>query len=79
MKQQPKSRIAKSADSVRSLVVGSIAHNKGYYDYAEINMPSPFTRVGPGPGNIIKPDLVFYGGNAGMHNGRLYTTGVPSF
>lgn len=79
MKQMPKSRIAKSADSVRSIVVGSLAQVKGIYDYADAGTPSPFTRIGPGPSSIVKPDLVFYGGNAGMNNGRLSTTGVPSF
>lgn len=79
MKQLPKSRISKSADSIRSLVVGSLAHRKGLHDYAEPNMPSPFTRIGPGPSSIIKPDLVFYGGNAGMDGTNLCITGVPSF
>lgn len=78
-KQLPKGRIAKSADSVRSLVVGSLAHQKGLHDYADPDTPSPFTRVGPGPGSIVKPDLVFYGGNAGMDGTRVCTTGVPSF
>jgi len=77
--QLPKSRISKSADSVRSVVVGSLADKQGANDYAEPDTPSPFTRVGPGPSSIIKPDLVFYGGNAGMDNGSLCTTGVPSF
>ncbi len=79
MRQLPKSRIAKSADSVRALVVGALAQTKGTYDYADPETPSPFTRIGPGPGSIIKPDLVFYGGNAGMNNGQLTITGVPSF
>lgn len=79
MQQQPKGRIAKSADSVRTIVVGSLAPIQGTYDYAGPDMPSPFTRIGPGPGSIVKPDLVFYGGNAGMNNGRLCATGVPSF
>ncbi len=79
MKNLPKGRIAKSADSVRSLVVGSIAEKKGPYDYAESDTPSPFTRIGPGPSSIVKPDLVFYGGNAGVNNGKLCKTGVPSF
>lgn len=78
-KNLPKSRIAKSADSVRSLVVGSIAEHKGIHDYSEPNTPSPFTRIGPGPSSIVKPDLVFYGGNAGVHDGKLHITGVPSF
>ena len=58
----PKSRISKTADSVRSLVVGSIAETQAEKDYAEPNMPSPFTRVGPGSASIVKPDLVYYGG-----------------
>lgn len=78
MRQRPKSRIAKSADSVRALVVGSLAETQGAHDYAAPNSPSPFTRIGPGPNSIIKPDLVFYGGNAGMLNGKLCTSGVPS-
>ena len=72
----PKSRIAKSADSIRSLVIGSIAHKQSNGDLAKINHPSPFTRIGRGPGNIIKPELVSYGGNAGVKNGRLYDSGV---
>lgn len=75
----PKQRISKSADSVRALTVGSIAATKEEFDYADANMPSPFTRVGPGPASIIKPDLVFYGGNAGMHNGTRIEHGVRTF
>lgn len=73
---RPKGRIAKSADSIRSLVIGSIAHTKGGKDIADINHPSPFTRIGPGPANNIKPDLVSYGGNAGMNGTRLIQNGV---
>lgn len=76
----PKGRLNEGADSVRSLVVGSVAHEKGKYDYAEIDNPSPFSRIGPGPEYIIKPELVHYGGNAGVDNaGKLVTTGVNSF
>ena len=78
MRQHPKSRIAKSADSVRAVVVGSISETQGKFDYAMPNSPSPFTRTGPGPSSIIKPDLVFYGGNAGMQDGKLCTSGVVS-
>lgn len=78
-RQLPKSRIAQSADSVRAIVVGSLAHEKGPHDYAEVDAPSPFTRIGPGPGSIVKPDVVFYGGNAGINAGKLEKTGVKSF
>lgn len=73
---RPKGRISKSADSIRALVVGSIAHNKNGYDIAEVNHPSPFTRIGPGPANSIKPDLVSIGGNAGLNGGRTMQNGI---
>lgn len=76
-KNAPVSRISESADSVRSLVVGSIAQAKHEFDLAEANQPSPFSRIGPGPAQIIKPDLVHYGGNAGIDdNGRETRTPI---
>lgn len=76
----PKGRIHEGADSVRTLVVGSFAHEKSKYDYAEINDPSPFSRIGPGPEFIIKPEVSHYGGNAGVDiNGNIVTSGVKSF
>ena len=76
----PKGRIHEGADSVRSLVVGSVAHAKGKDDFSETNNPSPFTRVGPGPEFIIKPEISHYGGNAGVDSrGKMVTTGVKSF
>ena len=75
-KGHPKSRIARSGDSIRSLVVGSVAHSKTTHDIAEVNHPSPFTRIGPGPANSIKPDLVSFGGNAGMNGGKRVENGV---
>ena len=76
----PKGRIHEGADSVRSLVVGSVAHEKGPYDFSEIDNPSPFTRIGPGPEFIIKPEVSHYGGNAGVDsNGQMVISGVKSF
>lgn len=76
----PKGRIHEGADSVRSLVVGSVAQAKGPNDYTEIDNPSPFSRVGPGPEYIIKPEVSHYGGNAGVDtHGHIVTTGVTSF
>lgn len=76
----PKGRINEGADSVRSLVVGSVAHDKGPFDLSEIDNPSPFSRTGPGPEFIIKPEVTHYGGNAGVDNsGKMVQTGVTSF
>jgi hypothetical protein len=81
MRNHPVSRISRSADSVLSLVVGSIAHNKGQYDQAETFHPSPFSRVGLGPSYINKPELTHIGGNAGVDpsSSRMVITGVHSF
>lgn len=76
----PKGRIYEGADSVRSIVVGSITHKQNKFDYAEIENPSPFSRVGRGPSYIIKPEVVHYGGNAGVNtDGNFIANGVKSY
>jgi len=73
----PPGKIQISSDSVRAISVGSIAHVKENYDQSEVNGPSPFSRKGPGPFNIIKPELTHYGGNAGVdEQKRLVVSGV---
>ena len=57
-----------------------LAHEKGPDDLAAIDNPSPFSRVGPGPEYIIKPEISHYGCNAVVNKkGNLFTTGVTSF
>src|SRR6185295_18388760 len=51
---KPRARVSKSGDSILSLVVGALAHEKGKHDLDEINNPAPFTRTGPGPCFIHK-------------------------
>lgn len=76
----PRGRICRPADSVRCLVVGAIAHDKNRSDLADKHHPSPFTRVGPGPAHLIKPDVVHIGGNVGMDaRGRVVQNPVRSF
>ncbi len=80
VRNMPKGRIYQGADSVRSMVVGSVAHKQGQFDYAASENPSPFSRVGRGPAYIIKPEVVHYGGNAGVGtDGRVTTNGVKSY
>jgi hypothetical protein len=77
---QPKRRIPNSADSVRSLVIGSIAHKRGIHDHVPEGHPSPFSRTGFGPNKLVKPELTHFGGNAGLEpSGRMTLTGVNSF
>lgn len=67
----PKGRITKSADTVRGIVVGSITQDKNATDYADKLNPSPFSRKGPGPAYLIKPDVVHIGGNAGLDSSNI--------
>ncbi|WP_322516970.1 S8 family peptidase [Rhodopseudomonas palustris] len=67
-------RILEPASAVNVLTVGSIAHsnglspvdadNVGVRPIAGIAQPSPFTRIGPGANQVMKPDLVDFGGTA---------------
>ena len=65
-----KTRISQGADSVRSLVVGSIANSYLGEGDAQPYQRSPFSKIGPGPSLMTKPDLVHIGGNrlSGVHS-----------
>ncbi len=68
-------RIIDPAPALNVLTVGSLARYErprpgqrypadvAYQPVARRDQPSPFTRVGPGPGGAIKPEVVEYGGN----------------
>jgi len=72
-----KDRVTSPADSVRAITVGSIA-SIGIANYVDKDMPSPFSRRGPGANFLVKPDIVHYGGNCTSE--LCYTgTGVLSF
>lgn len=55
--------ITPPADSVLSLTVGSVAHNDDPQGGVANGMPAPYSRRGPGPAAIPKPELVHFGGN----------------
>lgn len=72
-----RAKIQVSSDSVRAISVGSIAHSKNTFDLAEVHETSPFSRVGAGPFNLVKPELVHFGGNAGINSsGRSIYNGI---
>lgn len=68
------SRINEPATGANIVAVGAIAHSNGLEhedeEYAGVrpiamrDEPSPFTRIGPGIGGMIKPEFVDIGGNA---------------
>lgn len=79
LKAAPRGRITEASESIRTLVVGSLAHDKREHDISPANYPSPFSMVGPGCADVIKPDLVHYGGNVGFKDGKVDINGVKSF
>jgi len=71
-------RICSPADSVRGVSIGSIAHVSKHNSCVPMEQPSPFSRRGPGPVYLPKPELTHYGGNCDV-NGNYLQTGVISF
>ena len=69
-------RINSPADSLLGVSVGSIAHVGYPSDALRDNDPSAFSRHGPGPNHIIKPDVVHYGGSTSLD--ARQTKGVRS-
>ncbi|EDU3151682.1 S8 family peptidase [Salmonella enterica subsp. enterica serovar Saintpaul] len=56
-------RISAPGDSVRALTVGSVAHVDCADSIVKANQPSSFSRRGPGPSCIPKPEVTHFGGN----------------
>lgn len=56
-------RICAPADSVRAIIVGSGAHLEHSTSRVKAGQPSPFTRRGPAPLYLPKPELSHIGGN----------------
>lgn len=70
-------RICPPADAIRAITVGSIAHLDTPSTGVKRGEPSPFSRRGPGPAYVIKPELSCFGGNCDL-NGECTQVGVIS-
>ena len=62
-------RVAPPADAALSLTVGSLSHTNSGGSAAPSDCPSPFSRRGPGPALLVKPDVVHYGGTCDRRRG----------
>lgn len=56
-------RVSSPGDSIRAITVGSIANKHHSNSLSKTEEPSPFSRRGPGPCYIPKPEVSHYGGN----------------
>lgn len=70
-------RICGPADSVRGVTVASTAHLAHGSSKVQKDEPSPFSRRGPGPVFIPKPEVSHFGGNCDA-TGSYTQTGVLS-
>lgn len=70
-------RITQGAESLLSLTVGSSAHICVSEDDAPVGGRSYFSRIGPGPGGAVKPELV-HAGNKSIGVNSLSDTGFQS-
>ena len=61
-------RISPPADAALAVTVGSISDTSNPPTASPAEHPSPFSRRGPGPGMLVKPDVVHYGGTCGRLN-----------
>jgi hypothetical protein len=59
----PCRRISQGAESVYSLTVGSVCQTARSEKDCHKGTLSPFSRIGPGPEYLHKPEIVHYGGN----------------
>ena len=66
-------RISIPAESVRGLTVGATAHLAVAHSAVKCGEPSPFSRRGPGPVSIPKPELAHLGGNCSLAGDSTYT------
>ena len=74
-------RLQVPADSVRAMTVGAITCKEKPDSIVKINQPASYSRKGPGPTYITKPELVHYSGNLTVDNGLIdYSNqGILSF
>ena len=70
-------RVTSPADSVFAISVGSISDSSSSPSAAPADHPSPFSRRGPGPMMLVKPELVHYGGSSGRNLERAGTVRGP--
>ena len=64
-------RISPPGDAALGMTVGSISDTSNPPSAVPADYPSPFSRRGPGAGMLVKPDVVHYGGTAGLNRERV--------
>lgn len=56
-------KLSIGAESIRAITVGSLNRNSDPFKYTLQNHPSLYSRHGPAPASVVKPDVVHFGGD----------------
>lgn len=56
-------KLSTGAESIRAITVGSLNRNSDPYGYTLKNHPALYSRHGPAPAAVVKPDLAHFGGD----------------
>ena len=70
-------RIAPPGDAALAVSVGALSDSNDPPTASPTNYPSPFSRRGPGPGMLIKPDVVHIGGTCGKNGEQVQVVRGP--
>lgn len=72
----PPDYLSKPADCIRAITVGAIACDRKEISIVGKDQPTSYSRRGPGPSFVPKPEVVQYSGNVSVsENGKLDCTG----
>ncbi|OAU79679.1 S8 family peptidase [Lacticaseibacillus rhamnosus] len=56
-------KLSTGAESIRAITVGSMNRNADQFGYALENHPALYSRHGPAPASVVKPDVTHFGGD----------------
>ena len=63
MKKGSAGKLSIGAESIRAITVGSLNRKSDKFAYTIENKPALYSRHGPAPASIVKPDVVHFGGD----------------
>lgn len=74
MDKESAGKISTGAESIRAITVGSLNRNSDKYGYALKNHPALYSRHGPAPASVVKPDVTHFGGDLFANKSRPTTS-----
>lgn len=63
MDSESAGKLSTGAESIRAITVGALNRNSDKYGYALENHPALYSRHGPAPASVVKPDVTHFGGD----------------